>query len=72
MVLIGSQPPGKKLSGSSRAKTADPSLLFATNSAGTTLNSIDPPGDNAIAIHFDSYEETIRDLPNQRQQATQK
>jgi hypothetical protein len=37
----------------------------STNSVGTTVNFTDPPNNSAIAVHFDSYEETIRDLHGQ-------
>jgi hypothetical protein len=36
-----------------------------SGSVGTTINFTDPLNGSAIAIHFDSYEETIRDLHSQ-------
>jgi hypothetical protein len=36
-----------------------------TSSVGTTINFTDPLNGSAIAVHFDSYEETIRDLHSQ-------
>jgi hypothetical protein len=36
-----------------------------TGSAGTTINFVDPLNGSAIAVHFDSYEELIRDLHSQ-------
>lgn len=36
-----------------------------TGSVGTTINFVDPLSGSAIAVHFDSYEETIRDLHSQ-------
>ncbi len=35
------------------------------NSVGSTLNFTDPLSGSALAVHFDSYEETIRDLHSQ-------
>ena len=32
---------------------------------GTTINFTDPLNGSAIAVHFDSYEERIRDLHSQ-------
>ena len=34
-------------------------------SVGTTVNFTDPLNSSAVAVHFDSYEETIRDLHSQ-------
>lgn len=36
-----------------------------TNSVGTTINFTDPLNGSAIPVHFDSYEESIRDLHSQ-------
>ena len=36
-----------------------------TNNVGTTINFTDPLNGSAIAVHFDSYEETVRDLHSQ-------
>jgi hypothetical protein len=36
-----------------------------TNSVGTTINFTDPLNGSAIAVHFDSYEEMVRDLHSQ-------
>lgn len=36
-----------------------------TGSVGTTINFTDPLSGAAIPVHFDSYEETIRDLHSQ-------
>jgi hypothetical protein len=36
-----------------------------TNSVGTTINFTDPLSGSAIPVHFDSYEESIRDLHSQ-------
>lgn len=36
-----------------------------TGSVGTTINFTDPLSGSAIAVHFDSYEESIRDLHSQ-------
>jgi len=36
-----------------------------TSSVGTTINFVDPLSSAAIPVHFDSYEETIRDLHSQ-------
>ena len=35
------------------------------NSVGTTINFTDPLNGSAVAVHFDSYEETVRDLHSQ-------
>lgn len=35
------------------------------NSIGTTINFTDPLSGSAIPVHFDSYEESIRDLHSQ-------
>ena len=35
------------------------------NSVGTTINFTDPLGGCAIAVHFNSYEETVGDLHSQ-------
>ncbi len=36
-----------------------------SGSVGTTINFTDPLNGSAIAVHFDSYEETARDLHSQ-------
>ena len=36
-----------------------------TNSVGTTINFTDPLNGSAIAVHFDSYGEMVRDLHSQ-------
>lgn len=36
-----------------------------TGSIGTTINFADPLNGSAIPVHFDSYEETVRDLHSQ-------
>ena len=36
-----------------------------TGSTGTTINFTDPLNETAIPVHFDSYEESIRDLHSQ-------
>ena len=36
-----------------------------TGSVGTTINFTDPLNGSAVAVHFDSYEETIKDLHSQ-------
>ena len=36
-----------------------------TGSVGTTINFTDPLNGSAIVVHFDSYEEMIRDLHSQ-------
>lgn len=36
-----------------------------TGSVGTTINFTDPLNGSTIPVHFDSYEETIRDLHSQ-------
>jgi hypothetical protein len=36
-----------------------------TGSVGTTINFTDPLNGSAIPVHFDSYEETVRDLHSQ-------
>lgn len=36
-----------------------------TNNIGTTINFVDPINGSAIAVHFDSYEETIVNLHSQ-------
>jgi hypothetical protein len=34
----------------------------STNNVGTTITFTDPLSGSTVAVHFDSYEETIRDL----------
>ncbi len=36
-----------------------------TGSVGSTINFTDPLNGGAVAVHFDSYEETVRDLHSQ-------
>ncbi len=58
-----------KYDGTSTGKTGeqyrDALRASYTGSVGTTINFTDPLSDSAIAVHFDSYEETIRDLHSQ-------
>ncbi|HEY0755441.1 MAG TPA: hypothetical protein VGD98_15900 [Ktedonobacteraceae bacterium] len=52
-------------SGKSGQQYRDTLRASYTGSIGTTLNFSDPLGGSAIPVHFDSYEETIRDLHSQ-------
>jgi hypothetical protein len=58
-----------KYDGSATGKTGeqyrDALRTSYTGSTGSTINFTDPLSGSAIAVHFDSYEETIRDLHSQ-------
>jgi hypothetical protein len=58
-----------KYDGTSTSKTGqqyrDALYTSYTSSVGTTINFTDPLNGSAIAVHFDSYEEAIRDLHSQ-------
>src|SRR6266852_906394 len=58
-----------KYDGTSTGKTGqqyrDTLKASYTGSVGSTINFTDPLNGSAIAVHFDSYEETVRDLHSQ-------
>jgi hypothetical protein len=58
-----------KYDGTSTGKTGqqyrDALKTSYTGSVGTTINFTDPLNGSAIAVHFDSYEEMVRDLHSQ-------
>lgn len=58
-----------KYDGTSTGKTGqqyrDALKASYTSSIGTTINFTDPLNSTAIAVHFDSYEETVHDLHSQ-------
>ena len=51
--------------GTTGQKYLDVLKISYSNSVGTTINFTDPLNGSAVSVHFDSYEEMIRDLHSQ-------
>jgi hypothetical protein len=61
---------GDTTTGQSGQQYRDALKASYTGSVGTTINFTDPLGGSAVAVHFDSYGETMRDLHSQIISAT--